>query len=523
MKRVFALILVMALLLCGCGFKNPLWQEQLDLGVRYLNEGNYAEAILYFSTAIEIDPNNPDAYVLRGDAYARLADEYTQMGDLETAWDYLQRARQDYITAEGLDARNDYDMDLRYQQVNELELRAEETAKDPARLRELYRNYFYDFYSNEDKVCLADVTGDGLEEMMVVHFEEFNRVGYAGYVYSVIDGRVQMIYQNWDVSSWYLVDYGYGYALAEEIHDEANVLSYTEYILDTQADRREIFFQSLDWGDPANLKADGDIKDEVYDVYYNAVTARMHNCYCIHYAYYAYDASNDLETYPPAVFGLEVSESVMDVTVVDAYSDSGTWSNGVEYSYQIPRFEMEGDLAAAVNEQIYGQMYALVTQTYVVASGMSNVINYAWGQNQSLCSTVIRYGDTHMSGMGYEVYTISKSTGQLVGREELLASCGFTEEMFRSMAAQRLEEAYEVWYGYARSVTGEGPDGTTGAQAYAEGLRYSLDGISDAEPFLDSQGRLCAKVGISPVWDYASMEIICLEGDSWEPAANWTA
>ena len=34
------------------------WQTQYDLGVRYLSEGNYEEAILAFEAAIEIDPRN---------------------------------------------------------------------------------------------------------------------------------------------------------------------------------------------------------------------------------------------------------------------------------------------------------------------------------------------------------------------------------------------------------------------------------------------------------------------------------
>lgn len=71
MKRVYVLILVLCLSLglVGCGQKAPTWQEQYDLGVRYLSEGNYEEAIIAFTTAIEIDPKHPTAYVGRGDAY----------------------------------------------------------------------------------------------------------------------------------------------------------------------------------------------------------------------------------------------------------------------------------------------------------------------------------------------------------------------------------------------------------------------------------------------------------------------
>lgn len=43
--------------------------EYLDLGAKYLSEGNYEEAIISFTAAIEIDPNNTDAYSGRAEAY----------------------------------------------------------------------------------------------------------------------------------------------------------------------------------------------------------------------------------------------------------------------------------------------------------------------------------------------------------------------------------------------------------------------------------------------------------------------
>ena len=68
MRRLPALLLTLGLLLSACGGQGS-WQEQYDLGVRYLSEGNYEEAILAFTAAIEIDPNRAEAYVGRGDAY----------------------------------------------------------------------------------------------------------------------------------------------------------------------------------------------------------------------------------------------------------------------------------------------------------------------------------------------------------------------------------------------------------------------------------------------------------------------
>ncbi|MFR4014766.1 MAG: tetratricopeptide repeat protein, partial [Oscillospiraceae bacterium] len=72
MKRFFCILLAALLLLtlAACSKapeaepadEAPDWQTQYDLGVRYLSEGNYEEAILAFEAAIKIDPKNADAY-----------------------------------------------------------------------------------------------------------------------------------------------------------------------------------------------------------------------------------------------------------------------------------------------------------------------------------------------------------------------------------------------------------------------------------------------------------------------------
>ena len=92
MKRTISMLLTFAMILtlCACGKKSGTgWQEQYDLGVRYLSEGNYEEAVIAFTAAIEIDPKNALAYIGRGDAYLGqgAADEYLAAAftDFETA------------------------------------------------------------------------------------------------------------------------------------------------------------------------------------------------------------------------------------------------------------------------------------------------------------------------------------------------------------------------------------------------------------------------------------------------------
>lgn len=122
-KKWSSLLLGILLLFstAACGSKPLTWQEQYDLGVRYLSEGNYEEAIIAFTAAIEIDPKQAPAYVGRGDtyiglgqteenlvaaqadyelaveldetcaeAYLGLANVYFQMGEYEKAVEILQ-------------------------------------------------------------------------------------------------------------------------------------------------------------------------------------------------------------------------------------------------------------------------------------------------------------------------------------------------------------------------------------------------------------------------------------------------
>ena len=89
MKRTLRLLLCLCIILglCACGQKEtaPTWQEQYDLGIRYLAEGNYEEAVLAFTTAIEIDPKRPESYL-------GLADAYEAMGDTAAAAQVIEDA-----------------------------------------------------------------------------------------------------------------------------------------------------------------------------------------------------------------------------------------------------------------------------------------------------------------------------------------------------------------------------------------------------------------------------------------------
>ena len=69
---VALLTIILSFFLISCGKTVEVkWQERYGLGMRYLSEENYEEAILAFNAAIEIDNKKPDAYIGLQKVYLR--------------------------------------------------------------------------------------------------------------------------------------------------------------------------------------------------------------------------------------------------------------------------------------------------------------------------------------------------------------------------------------------------------------------------------------------------------------------
>ena len=74
-KLLLPFLLIIAIGLGACSQNQEAqWQEQYDLGIRYLSECNYEEAIIAFTTAIEIDPKMSETYLALGNLYIELGD-----------------------------------------------------------------------------------------------------------------------------------------------------------------------------------------------------------------------------------------------------------------------------------------------------------------------------------------------------------------------------------------------------------------------------------------------------------------
>ena len=100
--RLLVTVLACVLVLTGCGGKAATWQEQYDLGIKYLEDGGYEEAIVAFEAAIEIDPKQAPAYL-------GLAEVYIAQNDFDKAAEILQQ---------GIDATGDESLQKRLEEIN---------------------------------------------------------------------------------------------------------------------------------------------------------------------------------------------------------------------------------------------------------------------------------------------------------------------------------------------------------------------------------------------------------------------
>lgn len=96
-----AAVLLLVFLTRGCSTQSygqraksasvPTWQEQYDLGIRFLSEGNYEEAIIAFTAAIEIDPKQPEGYLGLADAYVAQDDIIQAIQILRDAEEHVEK------------------------------------------------------------------------------------------------------------------------------------------------------------------------------------------------------------------------------------------------------------------------------------------------------------------------------------------------------------------------------------------------------------------------------------------------
>lgn len=226
MKRIVMMTFLTALLLVGCASKGTTWQEQYDLGIRYLSESNFEESLLAFSQAIAIDPKNADAYIGRAEAYLASGGEENRT-----------KATADYLTA--ADLCIDQENPVRAEEILNEALEAmgesqvihdkiEEIDGDTA--DRLYENQYYD-----DGVLRIGYEYDENHNLIKEnHYKPDSSLEYTA-EYDTSGQVKKLIFYNNDESIWYYEVYEYdeyGKRVRENIYggnDRLNAYRINEY------------------------------------------------------------------------------------------------------------------------------------------------------------------------------------------------------------------------------------------------------------------------------------------------------
>ena len=117
---VFGVIVLLLTMTMATSFliKSHQLQQHLELGEKYLSELNYSSAVMEYTSAIEIDPRNEDAYLGRGEAYLGLTEyesaevDFTAVIELNvnTVDGYVGRSRAHAAQGEQVEAEEDLQM-----------------------------------------------------------------------------------------------------------------------------------------------------------------------------------------------------------------------------------------------------------------------------------------------------------------------------------------------------------------------------------------------------------------------------
>ena len=233
MKRFLAcamMVVTILTMLAACGQNTEAkWQEQYDLGMRYLSEGNYEEAIIAFTAAIEIDPLAADGYLALADVYIAVEEPDQAAQVLYSGWKNCPSDAQTFVVRlEQIGYIIDEDGEL--VSVQELETAAFSAYQEildliyygiinqwegvepgtPMEVTEgiTYLWYQYPVQSLSDAgYMLIDLNDDSIPELITSVVDATSESGSAGMIYdlyTMIDGNIAQVASSGERDRYYL-------------------------------------------------------------------------------------------------------------------------------------------------------------------------------------------------------------------------------------------------------------------------------------------------------------------------------
>lgn len=181
----------------------------------------------------------------------------------------------------------------------------------------------------------------------------------------------------------------------------------------------------------------------------------------------------------------EVEEAPLPL-VSDAYhAHAPSYQHDGGVHYYIPRVNLPGGLAEAVNDIIYRDLIGYVRKEASYDRGMS----YLWGQKDDIVSILVLTGEDYNTAMSqFFVYNVSAGSGDRLENSTLWEAYGLTEKEYQSRLVSIVNEYYDGLN------TSSLPDSY---QDHVRGqMERSLSGenLKAAMPYVDGNGDLCVMI-----------------------------
>lgn len=270
----------------------------------------------------------------------------------------------------------------------------------PEQAHSIYETFFCENYSYADRVCLADVTHDGLDEMIVVHFCDEMNARVEGLVYTIDENRqVKLIFTKVGSScnaggffNWYIQESPTGFLLANEDGHWSTghgSLSYHEYYLTRDGGICEVAYDSvtsLDYSTDEEITA-------AFDRYKARIAERKASFYTIYsFPQNGYD-EDTIALYPTT------PSDIFFVEEPDENAIIGHWTYNHELYGPVGVFTFEPDRTG--NISIFGNVKYEYTYSVIDDTAFLNIDG-----KTSVC-TFERSGDDLYWYMGGETYYLT--------------------------------------------------------------------------------------------------------------------
>lgn len=556
MKRIIILLLVV-LLLAGCSRKAEAmtWQEQYDLGIRYLSEGNYEEAILAFEAAIAIDPKQPDAYV-------GLAEAYEGRGDTEMAKTVLEQAVEELGELEVL--------------TKALEKYQDETEETPDLSGEWQHSVYpdpyymtlkketsgnYTLYMEAVRGNYAQIATTTVKNVELVDGQAAcayeDSFGNHGMVYLTVNGEeinvrfeTEEPYQgNWCVdaaagtysrkpaSVWtaFHVD-----DACTIVQDGTGIIEQEEYLprITMNEDGTYLFavnyLEGMTWVE-GTYRVEYDDWDRVYGISFEIEDSGMSSLYGTGFdGFHLYRGANDgLYYYEEQGMGATFSGSVFYLAdedtepakkwgpvgptvskVYEEFLNGGCYNIPAVYLYTISG---DGSVEAPTdraNAKIYEELYQEIENVQQDGGYPHFDVVYDWHCSEDVVSVLVKVGPWPGDYEEYYSYNISQKTGEIMSLPELLETYDMTEETFYQKARVLMEDYAET------SLTLDLPE-----DYIQQGIQDMLseENMRTIRPFVNEYGRLCIAAKIQR-FAGAGMYYYLFDletGEHWSPS-HWS-